>query len=552
MKSKIVRRIMSTILVGTFLVGMTACGSQGVQTNESTSNSSIATSESEGSSQPVEQVTEPEELTYPLADAPELSIFTSQPVVNAVYSDYTQSPYHIGLAENTGVDMEWIYPAAGADAGETYNLLLTDNELPNIIAHGVSVADAQLLAEEGMIYDLTEYLPTYAPDYWAFLNENENLLKDTKSDDGHIYGVRCYLESDFNRTYMGPSIRQDWLDECGLKAPVTLEDWENVLVAFKDKYGAKLGWSTWRISAGIASGKGAHASMGAEWYVDNGVVKLGNAEESWKETLEVMHKWYDMGLIDQDNFTMNQDALRTKILNNEIGVAFGPMSQLTAWINDAEKESTGAEWVGLSYPRMAADAATTLIQTQTQTVNYVAMITTQSTEAELIAALQWLNYGFTEEGRMYINFGNENETYTLDADGNVHWTELVAADPDGIASAVTKYTGASGTPMATIQASRMVQIKNNEKASEAVFTWIDNTDIDKYTLPTLALTTDESIVYNDKFTPLSAYVSEMATKFVIGEESLDKFDDFVKTLNEMGLEECQKIQQVAYDRYMSR
>ena len=159
MKSKIVKRVLGTILVGTFVAGMTACGSRENQPSESESVSVSESSRSEEVSQVTEQGAEQGGVTYPLTGAPELSIFTNQPVVNAVYSDYTTSPYHIGLAENTGVNMKWIYPAAGANSDEAYNLLLTDAELPNIIAHGVSVADAKLLAEDGMIYDLTEYLP---------------------------------------------------------------------------------------------------------------------------------------------------------------------------------------------------------------------------------------------------------------------------------------------------------------------------------------------------------------------------------------------------------
>lgn len=31
-------------------------------------------------------------------------------------------------------------------------------------------------------------------------------------------------------------LRQDWLDELGMETPVTIDDWHDVLKAFKDNY----------------------------------------------------------------------------------------------------------------------------------------------------------------------------------------------------------------------------------------------------------------------------------------------------------------------------
>lgn len=58
---------------------------------------------------------------------------------------------------------------------------------------------------------------------------------------------------------------------------------------------------------------------------------------------------------------------------------------------------------------------------------------------------------------------------------------------------------------------------------------------------------------NKKLASLEAdihkYVSEMKDKFIAESESFDKWDDYVKELEKMGLEEYMKIQQDAYERY---
>lgn len=555
MKRKLLNKILSMALVGTMVMGMAACGKQPVASTEGTETNVAGT---EVSTEVATEVVE-EELTYPLKDAVKLSMWTyNQPPVSSVYADWTESPYHIGLQENTGIELEWIYPVAGANVDEAYNLMLTDDELPHMITNDTSLADALLLAKDGMIYDLTDYLPRYAPDYWEYLNSDPELLRSVKADDGHIYGVYGHTEGDYNGTYIGPVIRQDWLEECGLEMPVTLEDWEKVLVAFKEKYGATFGFNKKRYNMGIASGTNAQATIFSYagipgWYVDEtGKVQFGQMDEEWKKSIEVLHKWYEMGLIDQDSFTMDDKSLRAKALANEVGVSITALSQLTNWIADAEAQGTGADWVGMEYPRVAEGVATSRIQSGTRTTATVTMVTTRCSEEELITALKWLNYGFTEEGRMYCNFGKEGDTYYLDAEGKPQWTEKITSDPDGAIVAAKKYSGTHSGTVATVQAADLVKLINAKTSADAVYKWIDNTDNSKYVLPPLALTEEETITYSDKFDSISARCAEMAMKYIIGEESLDNFDAFLEELRKMGIEECQAIQQAAFDRYLAK
>ena len=259
-----------------------------------------------------------------------------------------------------------------------------------------------------------------------------------------------------------------------------------------------------------------------------------------------------MGLLDPDSFTMTDEGVRSKALNNEIGVSYTAMSQLTNFVADAEAQGTGAVWVGMEYPRTAPGAPTSMIMGGTTAMGMYSMITKECSEEEMITALKWLNYGYTEEGLLYNNFGTEGVSYTFDANGDIIFTELITEDEDGLNEAVKKYTACHSTPFAGIQLERHVQLKNNAVSVEAVYKWIENTEVQKHVVPGIALTADETIAYNDKLTPIRGYIDEMGLKFVTGEEDLADFDEFVKTLEEMGLQECLDIQQAAYDRFMAR
>ncbi len=562
MKKKWLSRTLAAMLAGVMTVGALAgCGAQDetnntVQSGESqTESTSQADASASSESQPESSEVQ-EGVTYPVDTDVELSFYIQNQGLakSSAYVDYNSVPFYSGLSEKTGITVDWQTHAEGADQTAAYNLLLQEEELPNILFGGIC-GDSAELYNDGLIYDLTEYLPEYAPDFWEYINLPENAAnkKAITDSEGKFLYFPFIQESDFNITYLGPVIRQDWLDELSLEVPVTMEDWENVLIAFKENYGAYFSFSLSRFSAaGIGGGTGAFAPHTINYFVEDGQVKCANAQEEWKDFLVIMHRWYEEGLLDPDFTTADDSSVRSRALNGETGVVYTAMSQLTNFVADAEKEGTGAKWVGFSYPRTEEGAPTTYIQTRSQTFQhyYGAMITTSSSEEELIAAIKFLNYGYSEEGMLYWNFGEEGISYEVAEDGSLRFTELITSDERGVAEAMKDYTGMY-TIGVGIQMADMVKAKNNEASVEAVSVWTENTVAAQYMLPPYKRTEDEQVIYNDINTQLTTYVSEMALKFITGEESLDNFDKFVEQLDAYGLQELLEVEQAAYDRYMN-
>lgn len=470
MKKKWLSRALATMLTGVMAAGMlTGCGGDNKTASQSSEFQAESASKDEAAQSQAESTEVAEGLTYPVDTDLELSLYIDYQgrlSKSSAYEDYSSVPFYAGLSERTGIQIDWQTYAIGADHNAAYNLLLQEEELPNII-FGIHCNDADELYNDGLIYDLTDYLPEYAPDFWEYINLPENAAnkRAIANKDGRFLFIPFIRESGFNITFAGPVVRQDWLDELGLKSPVTLEDWEEVLIAFKENYGAVLSFAQKRFNlAGIAGGTGAFAALTLNYYVEDGQVKCANAQEEWKDFLEVMHRWYEEGLIDADFATADDAAVRSRALNGETGVVVTAMSQLTNFIADAEKEGTGAQWKGLSYPRTEEGAPTTYIQTSAQT-----------------------------------------------------WPP---------------YDGAMVTT----------------SCSEEI--WIENTVAEQYVCPPYSRTENEQTLYNDINTSLKTYVSEMALKFVTGDETLDNFDEFLKQLDVYGLQELLESEQAAYDRYM--
>lgn len=551
MMKKTFKQLLGLTLSAAMVIGMAGCGNDTPTNNTETqvvSKETETTQTKESETQVVE-----EELTYPLNSDETITMWTHRLTLNSDYKSWEESPFHTGLSEKVGVKFEFKFPNEGQSSTDAYNLLMTEDVLPDVIFRAESNSNLTELEADGVIYDLTPYLEEYAPDYWAAITSNPEIWRNVVNVDGKVLGF--WSIKDEPVITGGPQIRKDWLDEQDLEMPVTMEDWEKVLTVFKEEYNATLGYAaTFFNTAFFASGAGAFQTSQCKYFIDdNGKVQAAVLQPEWIEYMKILNKWFEAGLIDNDSVTMDVASVRTKAANNQIGASWGALSQITNFNTDAEATGSGSEWVGAGYPRSAADAPTNWIEASGLVITSAACITTSCPEDKLITVIKALNYGYTEEGAMFWNFGEEGETYTINSAGEPEWTDLVLNDPQGLNGAATRYGGASSAPIG-YQLATFTKMKNSQAAADAIDVWRDNTEAYDHYLQGLALTVDESAVYTDAQNALSTYISEMAQKFLMGTESLD--DDniakFYEQLKIMKIEECVAIQQAAYDRYLAK
>lgn len=554
---KTVKKIMPVLLAGIMAISLAACGND---QKPPVVSSEVQTGTQETTSQVSSEttLTDPTEITYPLDTDVKLTFYSVNHLyVQDEYASYKESPFHSGLEERTGMEIEWQFPVKGGDQDQAYNLIWVDEELPHIVAYkDMLPAVTKQLYDDGLIWDLTDYLPIYAPDFWAILNspEYEMVKKTHTAEDGRIYSVLQLSDIPYGNPYQGPMIRKDWLDEQGLEIPITLEDWENVLTVFKEKYNATLSSTESQLrKIALSTGTGCYGSMDANFYHIGNEVRFAQTDEQYKELLTVLNRWYEKGLIDADIFANDNNTLRSKALNNEIGIVLNAQSQLINYRADAAAQGVESNWIGLEYPRIADGEPTTYIPAAPVSYNtqYAAVITTACSEEEMIEALKWMNYGYTEEGSYYWGFGVEGETYTLDENGMVQWTELITENPLGASEAKKRYTGLWGAGLA-IAYQGITEAALDPAQIDARIKWRDNTVNTDHAMPTLAYTVEEQQEYNDLFTAITTYVAEMSFKFITGEEKLDNFDKYVETLRGMGLERCREITQAAFDRFNAK
>ena len=103
----------------------------------------------------------------------------------------------------------------------------------------------------------------------------------------------------------------------------------------------------------------------------------------------------------------------------------------------------------------------------------------------------------------------------------------------------------------TIMREYMEQYASLAQQQKALENW-SYTTVEKYFLPPITLTPDEAAKLSTKQTDVDTYRATEVNKFIRGEISLDKFDEFRQGLKDRGVEEVISYNQAALDRYVQR
>ena len=215
-------------------------------------------------------------------------------------------------------------------------------------------------------------------------------------------------------------------------------------------------------------------------------------------------------------------------------------------------EDENYDVLGLVYPRTEKGSDLHLSRQALSVNTFAWYVTTACKNPE--AAIRFVDYLHTEPVRLMTAWGLGNEefpTFTVDAEGNRTFTDFMQNNPDmDFNTARDVYTLGAFQVMYDDEMERQqYNIPQNLQIWEAWATRNDNHDKMPHVM---TMTTDESREFTEIKTKMDNYADEMVYKFIFGEEPLDKFDEFVATLESLGSARAIELQQQAYDRFQAR
>lgn len=458
--------------------------------------------------------------------------------------------------DKMGINVE-VYAESMQSSAEKAAILIAAGDLYDIMAGFVRYypGGGETALEDGFIYDLNDYAE-YCSNYLELINSDPDTHAKAVSDSG---AIPCFYH--LVDKQVGPGngsyIRQDWLDELGLDIPVTVQDWEDVLLAFQNAYNPKypylLDASGFNSGNAIVSAYGVAASNFAQmnvdypWFKMDGQVQYGMTTDGLKEYLTLMNKWYEYGLIAPD-FTsfaaFEVDPDFNAAAANDAGIWNGFETIDHRW----DEMASDPNYKQTPIPDPVLTEGDTLhLKGITSMVDNAAYSVTTSCEYPE-EAFAFCNFWYTYDGYLLCNYGVEGEGLEFTEEGAPHYTDLVLNPESGMTVSVAQFLYSVNFVNGLFDMNRAVAYDIGCRAI-----WGSNRD-GAYDLPynNLTLTSDETTEFNTIMSDINTYTAERVVRFITGELDINEWDDFVSQVENLNISRATEILQNAYDRYLSR
>ncbi|GAA3407496.1 ABC transporter substrate-binding protein [Paenibacillus hodogayensis] len=515
-------------------------------TSKSNQPGNVSPSPSAGGSSEVTK----KEAAYPAALSYWVAMNSDEKAVN---KDYNDMAMYKELEKRTGTKVEFQHPAG--TAADQFNLLLAGNKLPDVIywnwrdiprGPGAAIQDKTILR-------LNELIDSYAPNFKKYLQDNPEMKKAITLDDGTIYAMPFLTPDQEAASFLGPIIRKDWLDKAKLQSPTTIDEWYTALKAFKatDMNGnGKNDEIPLLLDQGYLEAWSSAWGVGTSFYLDNGKVKYGPTQPVFKEFLKTMNQWYAEKLIDNDYLVTDGKLRDSKVTSQQLGALVGYVgSGIGKYMDAMTPNDPNFELVGAPFPVLKAGDKNNFGMSNLPFIGSGAAITTASKNPEQI--IKWLDYAYSREGSLLFNFGTEGVSYKME-NGKPKFTDTILKNPDklSISQALAKFAVSNGQGPFVYDSGVGSQVAARPQQAAAKKAWGLATGTGR--LPGVTLTVEEGAKFDTIMGDVNTYYKEMINKFIMGIEKTDKFDEYVKKIQSMNIDEAVKIQQAALDRYNQR
>lgn len=470
------------------------------------------------------------------------------------------SPILAKAQELTGVTIDFVEVSNGSES-ENFNLMLAGGDYTDIIYNfgKLYTGGMDSAVENDIIVDLTEYFDV-TPCYESILLSDDSVRKTVTSDEGVVgafYSV--YASTPYLTT--GLTIRGDWLEELGLESPRTYEDYENVLLAFKNAYDPayplylpSCGTLT-ELTKGYAFSYSVAGDNVTLFAARDGNVIFSPVCDEFRDYLTMMHDWYEKGLISKDfatdgDWMFMHSQYQSMMANGDTGIVSLGAGLYSEFVNVGRDVDENYRLEGIVNPRL--NEGDQVGETPSaRASDAIFSITDANGKASL--ACQWCDFWYTQEGSMLSGYGIEGESYRLDDMGKPEYTDYVLNNDTYSDRSMKNYYSFNTCSLVDPE-------KNLSGVSDAGLAaaelWSSDPASDTFqsiSMTTLSLTPDESTQYGIICADAQTYCLENVLKFINGDKSIEAdWDSYVAELQAMGVAEAVEIVQSAYDRYLLR
>ena len=471
------------------------------------------------------------------------------------------------LEEENGVDVEW--QQITADWDQKKSVMFAGGDIPDILVKATVTTD--FATYNGLFENLAPYIDSgEMPNVAKMFEDHPELRVLSTDENGAIYGIPNY-RSLWPRTNRVLYINKTWLDNLGLQVPTTMDELEEVLIAFKNedpngngdtKDEIPLDFSGFpTFMPGCLGVPMMNESDG--YFVEDGKVKNYRVDERYKTFMIWLQKLYGEGLINEEVITQDyskfQSLARGEGSTAKVGVTLGWESgdrfgtgvadqylPLPALKPHADSDENEVYW-GYYSDNNSVNAAT------------VALSANCKNKAE---AVKFIDAFYAEDMGIQVLFGGMNDVdKCLQDNGDGTYTVLPPAD-SSIDAGTWKWTNsfADYSPYyipddmkdKLTMGEDMQRVLEERIPLEATLDMMEK-KCETYPAKFITYTTDENSdlamtqanINNIVDQTYSAWLTDSSRNIE------EEWDAYVQSVYDIGLTQNLEIRQTAYERYLT-
>ncbi|WP_022758514.1 extracellular solute-binding protein [Butyrivibrio fibrisolvens] len=552
MRKSNAKRVIATALTMCMAFGASACGKSGAQVGG-------------GEFQQVDA----SELTFPLAEKTTLTGTISYPANTE--SDPNNRTIFKRLQEQTNVEIQWT--AIQSDQwGDKISLEMSNVKTLTDFVFSAGFSDSDLLkyAKQGAIISLEDYIDAYMPNLKAVFDKYPEYRTMCEDENGHIWALPWIEQLGSEKTAIQTVgdmsfINKKWLDFLGLEMPTTVDEFEQVLIAFRDNADAiqkefNIDGSIIPMSCIVNDGdqdpailingfgegygdadRGRHIAV-----TDDLKVICSSTQMGYKDGIAWLHKLYDEGLIDSEAFTQEWSTYVSKGKSGRYGVCF-------SW--DVANIDNLEDWVPL--PALTADTRNITPQNGSFTSGFDrgrCVVTSVAKNPALVCAWLDLMYDpFQSPQNNWGTYGEDDEFDIFELGTNDKGEKMLKHAPLGDASPVeVREAECVGGPLAILDEYYGVYVTCPDDAQyrldwiKDIYTPDMNT---KYVYPNVFMSEADTKKLSDLSADVTKCINSHKADWIMNGFTDADWDAYIEELNSYGLEEYLSIYQKYLDAF---
>lgn len=471
------------------------------------------------------------------------------------------------LEKKTNVHIEWIV-ANPETVAEKRNITLSSGDLPDFFISSAFSKndDLNFGAKQNLIIPLNTLIDKYGY-YTKTMFDHWNLAKkDVIAPDGNIYSLPSVWDAYYDLYDNKGWINKAWLDKLDLQVPTTVEEYYNVLKAFKTRDPNGNGKPDEMPLVGCREGTGWYTkitgffmnpftySPNSHIVVENGKVAFAPTKTEYKEGLKWLNKLVSEGLLDEQSFLRDDQQLVAIGQNPGAEIAGSFCGGYYGVLTGDTYGDRSPDYVAMP-PLQGPSGNAYNDYLPIQYAYGAAEITSSCKNPEV--AFRWLDWWYSVEGIMSYNYGRLGTEWDYaDTGAPGIWPGqptikvlkfIDPAQPNNIGLNTIGFPVAwlewnlTEVPGADYNAKMNKWTKDLYAGHEVKERFPEN--------PFYPLEYTEEVA--QLATSINNYIKETDAKFVIGKMDIEKdWDSYVSTLDKLGMKRYLELQQIGYDLYL--